>query len=821
MLSVPLHKLLSSCIDASQRGCQIIRDFQSGDGYNNSNKLKEVGEIKSVVTQADIDAQHCIISGLRERWGPSLRIIGEEDETPAKSTVDVADLPRLRDDILSNDLGISTDEEIPLDEVTIFVDPLDGTREFVEGRLENVACLIGIVRNDRSIGGVIGLPFPSFSKDNDAVISRYAISTDSESVSGTWPEAVVEVQTSDSSSSASTSDAYAHITVLTGDSKDPVLQNATACALSIASDLVSSPPPEHKLVGGTAAKLQLVASTPNSVAVLHFKTELWDTCAPSALIHAQGGKITDLFGSPLVHTPRRSTRMGNVFGVVASSGVGEAARVHDLLCAKMRADPKSVEKVLGKCMSEGVALIDGAQAVDVSRDLDGEPLDRSWVEKQVLLNAVGRDGAATVANTASLTSYSVPESGAWRGLMSTGCRLELEWEGCDSDGRELPSTVFYKRVVMSNLSHARDKLTSAPHKISRDVKSYQVETAFLTSKACQNGLIEAAGLRICRLLGSDLRPVTGGPREAIQSRFAVLLEDFCDRDGWTQQWLLDKSAAKAALKTFATMHGYFWTGSNFWKQRKEDGAELEDAVWCNGGYMQPQLQGWDQLNLVDEGFRKRLPSFEDDLKLIPELDGVKLETIGERLQMLAKEVGVNAHPFYEKGAKPELEKYRTLIHGDPKQANIFLHNGDGSVNVEPEVGLIDFQWSGFGLAATDLAHHISAAVTPDCVSYDGSKEAELIDYYYACLSEALVKFGVASSISEVEDHIFPRRVLQEQYEIALLDICRMVFAYAWRRWKPESEPTAASLNRNAYNKSLPSALWLITRCSALLEAREK
>jgi len=638
-------------------------------------------------------------------------------------------------------------------------------------------------------------------------------------VSGIWPE----VQSSESSRSSTSTCNNAHVTVLTGDSKDPVLKNATACALSIASDLVSSPPPDHKLVGGTAAKLQLVASTPNSIAVLHFKTELWDTCAPSALIHAQGGKITDLFGSSLVHTPRRSTRMGNVFGVVASSGVGgAAAQVHDLLCAKMRCDPKAVEQVLGKYMrSKGGVGIDGAQAVDVSRDLDGEPLDRSWIEQQVLNAVVSADVAAINKPAASLRSYSVPESGAWRGLMSTGCRLELEWDGLDDAGRALPSSAFYKRVVMSNLSHARDKLTSAPHKISRDVKSYQVETAFLTSKACQSGLIEDAGLRICRLLGSDLRPRTGGPQEAIQSRFAVLLEDFCDKDGWTQQWLLDKGAAKAALKTFATMHAYFWTGSNFWKQRKEDGTLLEEAVWRNGGYMQPQLQGWDQLNLVDEGFRSRLPSFEDELKRIPELDGVELETIGQRLQMMAKEIGISAHPFYEEGVRPELEKYRTLIHGDPKQANIFLRYGDDNANCGPEVGLIDFQWSGFGLAATDLAHHISAAVTPDCVSYDGSKEAELIDYYYSCLSNALVDFGVASSISEVEENVFPRRVLQEQYETALLDICRMVFAYAWRRWKPETEPTAASLNRNSYNKSLPSALWLITRCSALLEAREK
>jgi hypothetical protein len=85
----------------------------------------------------------------------------------------------------------------------------------------------------------------------------------------------------------------------------------------------------------------------------------------------------------------------------------------------------------------------------------------------------------------------------------------------------------------------------------------------------------------------------------------------------------------------------------------------------------------------------------------------------------------------------------------------------------------------------------------------------------------MIKHGVASSVQDVQDNVFPREVLQEQYEIAVLDICRMVFAYAWARWKPETEPTASSFNRNAYNKALPSVLWFVTRCATILDAREQ
>lgn len=41
----------------------------------------------------------------------------------------------------------------------IWVDPLDGTREFTEGRLEGVTVLIGFATEGNAIGGIIHQPF--------------------------------------------------------------------------------------------------------------------------------------------------------------------------------------------------------------------------------------------------------------------------------------------------------------------------------------------------------------------------------------------------------------------------------------------------------------------------------------------------------------------------------------------------------------------------------------------------------------------------------------------------------------------------------------
>jgi len=820
---ISLEGLLSSCIDASLNGCNVIRRYKQENATVNGT-LKEAGEAKSVVTQADIDAQAVIVNGIRALWGDSLTIVGEEDgsdETPGNNLKSDYQQP-LRTDLLEG--LVSKNVSVPIDELTLFIDPLDGTREFVEGRVENVGCLIGVARKGKAILGAVGLPFPDGLASPNAKV-LFAIDMDDDVAAklrhyGIYPADQPAVKPKEQLDEL---DRMAPITIFTGDSNDPVLQNATKLALKLASADSNRAAPIHTILGGTTSKFVAVANQSPSMAILHFKTCYWDTAAPEPTLRAMGGKVTDFFGSPLVHVADDRYDYGNLWGVVASSkGMEEQ---HDALCAGMRADIESVQKTMKPVMGIIPKAAYGPQAIDIARDLDGHPLTRDWLEDHILSHQDKGN------KQWRLKGYGVPESQAVRGLMSNGARIILEWESTASSDTNLPpppSSVFYKRIIMSDLVHARAKLVTAPHKVVRDVNSYQVETGFLDSRACQEGLIQEAGVEVCRCYGTSQRPALPGsdPQAMLESKFAMTLEDFKKEDGWYQEWLLEEESAKAALKTFATMHAYFWTGSNFWKKESGRlGVELESTVWHNGGYMQPALQGYEQLRKVAAGWEQRFPSFQEDLDNIAELKGVNLQKIGFRVEALAEHVGTRAHPFADL-ARPEtadLLKYRTLIHGDPKQSNIFFRKSkkDSDDKDGIEVGLIDFQWCGFGLAATDVAHHICAALQPHCLSYDGFKEKELLDHYYKYLTGALVEHGVAISSKEVEESIFPRSVLQEQYEIAFLDTCRMVFSYAWSRWKPETEPSAASFNRNAYNKSHASVLWFVTRAAAILSSHEK
>jgi len=368
-------------------------------------------------------------------------------------------------------------------------------------------------------------------------------------------------------------------------------------------------------------------------------------------------------------------------------------------------------------------------------------------------------------------------------------------------------------VVMGDLASARLQALTAPMKLRRNVRSYAVEAGLLGSRAAVQ--LTNAGVRVPRAYAVDLQPCDEDP---IESRFALLLSDFAPEDGWYQKGLLGDGDSRAALSTLARFHGFFWSRSDFWRSGKAACAELEATVWPAGGYWQPSMQPASQLDELslkwETHLHQHLPTSFSDL---PELRGIDLATLGGRLQTVAKEVAAGAHPFdvSSGGDASANARFKTLIHGDPKAANLFIRDGSGST----EVGLIDFQWSGWGLAATDVAHHICAAVAPDAlVDADSLDQSSLLSHYHTELCHALTDFGVVSSAEEADATLLSRELLQAQYEVALLDMCRLVFGYQWSRFKLSDTPE--SLNRNSYNKDLRNAAWLVQKCDELLTKRE-
>ena len=822
---VSVGELLSTCVDAALKGCDEIRAVQArraGTGALASTR-KDADDPRSALTEADTNAQMAIVDALRATW-PGLRIVGEEDEHDATDAGARVKHDTLRVDLIRADAPDASEWKEPMDALTVFVDPVDGTREFVEGRLGAVQCLIGVACRGRAVAGAVGLPFPDGSLEHKTSVvwgaARLGRAAGESGVVGA-PRAPPSPLGDANGGGA---------TCVTGDSS-----NASLAAARRVADCAT-----HAVIGGAGNKILAVAEGRAEIALMHFGTSLWDTCAPEAVLRARGGKVTDLFGAPLTHDPGRpGGGLINDLGVLATTpeafGLKEKdarGRDHAAIAAEMRADPTLVALLApysGPSDASDAAF--AAQASDVARCLDGSPLRVGEVGRAIASTLCGGNEPGT------LLRYSAPESTAIRGLMSDAVRLELAW-GEPSAG--MPSTAFYKRVKLGDLEYARTKAVTQPMKIARDVKSAGVEAAFLACFEVTSALA-AANVRVPRCFSAELRPDAADP---IESAFALVLEDFAPANGWHQERLLNPAQARATLSTLARMHATFTAAAS--AARNDRGALLallERAVWPAGAYWQPDMQPASQMTTVASTWRDtHLPAFREAFQACLPAD-VDVETLGERLQTVARDAGAASHPFgldAPTGAEASgtFAKWRTLIHGDAKAANVFLRTAPEAPE-GVEVGLIDFQWMGFGLGVVDAAHVIAASVDPETLGFaDGDAEGSslsrdgvggfdegavpaLFVHYYDEFIDASVSNGAAGSLEEAR-RTWPFEEALAQYDEAILDFSRVVFGYQWVRVGASPATLAAaadSYNKNSYNKSLPNAMWLVRECDAALRRR--
>ncbi|KAL7543838.1 hypothetical protein ACHAWF_009453 [Thalassiosira exigua] len=357
--SVAADALLSTLIHAAHLGSRAVASCSessssSGPGGGGSRSLnvryKDPGDARSALTEADVASQRVVVSSLL-RAHPGLEVVGEEDETVRP---DSSNARELRLDLLDGfewtvlsedeaiDQGSGEDEgeeedpalptQLQLDELTAYVDPLDGTREFVEGRLGNVQCLVGACHRGRPIMGAVGLPF---SNDGSSTGSTEVVFGMVGRGIGTFRiEGGVSANDKDIEEERFVRcDIPSPRSWRAGDPVDVSSGDASGVrpAVDLAERTFSSEGGiRRQVLGATGNKLLRIIRGETTLSLLHNKTSLWDTCAPSALLTAIGGRVTDYNGTPLVYGDEK----GNKLGVVASAP--GARRLHNRITKALR-----------------------------------------------------------------------------------------------------------------------------------------------------------------------------------------------------------------------------------------------------------------------------------------------------------------------------------------------------------------------------------------------------------------------------------------------------------------------------------------------------
>jgi len=308
-------KLAESAVVLAEAAGKIIKEIiaegrhvSSATDKNCKDTEQGNGPIMNPQTIADITAERHITQSFKESF-PKVLVIGEEMMETGPQTGEGVEVPETAQqfgysglDLLA--LSASLPEELKgdldLSDVTVWVDPLDGTKEMLLEALENVTTLIGIALKGRPIFGVIHQPFGGkFGKTfaGGLCSGQVAFSRDS-------PLAQMS-----------------KLEWKPMDSSDVVV----SCSRGKVSEQVERFNPSKIIQHGGAGRHYLNLLEQRTSLWIHVNSHAsrWDTCAGEALLGTFGGITKDRVNRCDYHylapDPKKPETFKNLGGVVAAA----------------------------------------------------------------------------------------------------------------------------------------------------------------------------------------------------------------------------------------------------------------------------------------------------------------------------------------------------------------------------------------------------------------------------------------------------------------------------------------------------------------------
>ena len=218
------------------------------------------------VTEADRRANALIVEQLTRDF-PGVPIVAEESDP--KTFIDFRNSDRI-----------------------FFVDPVDGTREFID-RNGEFAVMIGLVEGGRAVASVIDAPargdlFAAWVGEGACLVRE-----------GGQPQAV-------------------QVSAIADIRQGRIVGSRSHRSAKLEAALARLAPREVLVMGSAGLKGTLVASAQVEAYVAPgYAGKRWDACAADALVTAAGGVFTDTFGDAIDY---RAASISNDRGLLASNG---------------------------------------------------------------------------------------------------------------------------------------------------------------------------------------------------------------------------------------------------------------------------------------------------------------------------------------------------------------------------------------------------------------------------------------------------------------------------------------------------------------------
>lgn len=294
---------MSICVEVSQEAGKAISNVYSAGNWVSSiteklepcsNDLMTPSLIMDPRTIADLRSQNIITSCLRYHF-PSVQLVGEEDEKECEEFSKKDTDYQMRPVELYSDHFLSSHEvgfpkysrSIDSNDLIIWIDPLDGTGEFIRKRFDSVTVLIGISMQGKPIGGVIHHPMSQ------------------KTIWGVIDQGAFGIRRFNQNLTA----------------RKKILTSRLHFSDSMLKVIDFVKPSEVEKCGGAGSKILKILNG-DAEAYIHadIGTKKWDSCAGDAILRSAGGMMTDIYGSDIDYSSSSSAH--NRTGLLATFGMG-------------------------------------------------------------------------------------------------------------------------------------------------------------------------------------------------------------------------------------------------------------------------------------------------------------------------------------------------------------------------------------------------------------------------------------------------------------------------------------------------------------------
>ncbi|XP_045443066.1 3'(2'),5'-bisphosphate nucleotidase 1 isoform X1 [Pipistrellus kuhlii] len=321
-----LMRLVASAYSIAQKAGTIVRRVIAEGDLG----IVEKTSPTDLQTKADRMAQMSICSSLARKF-PKLTIIGEEVRVGRDMDLPSEDVDQelIEDgqweEILRKPCPAQY-SAIKEEDLVVWVDPLDGTKEYTEGLLDNVTVLIGIAYEGKAIAGVINQPYYNYQTSDKQKLREHR----------------KEAKAGPGAALGRTIWGILGLGAFGFQLKEVpagkhIITTTRSHSNKLVTDCVTAMNPDDVLrVGGAGNKIiQLIEGKASAYVFASPGCKKWDTCAPEVILHAVGGKLTDVHGNALQYD--KEVKHMNSAGVLAS------LRNHDYYASRV---PESVKNAL-------------------------------------------------------------------------------------------------------------------------------------------------------------------------------------------------------------------------------------------------------------------------------------------------------------------------------------------------------------------------------------------------------------------------------------------------------------------------------------------